>query len=183
MLVDFGHRWLPAQARRRFDGAAFRVQEGRMGAPFGPDTRLTESADGEVHEPWIPRRQCRIPEPAPGEGTGPEVLDEDVTPLRHAGDQLRSRGRADVCAHMALSCVHLRVQGTDAVDDRRHGPAEIAAGRFDLHDLGTQIRQDPATRRPGNDLRQVKDAHSFEGSRQRHRAHHRTAVGVTPVHL
>ena len=37
VLVDFGHRWLPAQPRRHFDGAAFGVQEGRMGAPLRPD--------------------------------------------------------------------------------------------------------------------------------------------------
>ncbi len=164
VLVDFGDRWLPAQPRRHFDGAAFGVQEGRMGAPFRPDTRLTETTDGEVDKPWIARRQRGVPEPATGEGTGPEVLDEDVTLLGHAADQLRAGFRTDVRTHMALSGVHLRVQGTDAVHDRRYGPAEITAGRFDLEDLGAQVRQDPATCRTGDDLRQVEDAHPFEGT-------------------
>ena len=34
-----------------------------------------------------------------------------------------------------------------------------------LMHLGAQVRQDPATRRAGDDLRQVEDAHTFEGSR------------------
>jgi uncharacterized protein (TIGR03084 family) len=83
---------------------------------------------------------------------------------------------------MALPGVHLRVQGTDAVDDRRHGSAEVASGRFDLHDLGAQVRQNPSTSRAGDDLRQVQDTHSFEWSRY---GHDPTiggpAAGITPI--
>ena len=136
--MDFGHRRLPTQTCRRFDGAAFGVEQGRMGAPLGPDAGLAETTDREVHEPRISPLQGHVAEPACGEHTGSEILDEDVTLLGQAGHQLRTRGCADVRADMALSGVHLRVQGTDAVDDRRHGPAEVAPGRFDLHDLGAR---------------------------------------------
>ena len=123
--------------------AARGVQHRRIGAAARPRALLPEAGDGAIHEPRIQGRQCFVVEPESLHHAGTIVLDDHVALGGELANQRNGFRTFQVESDALLAGVELGEIGASAVAARRPRADEIALRRFDLDDLGAQVRHQP----------------------------------------
>ncbi len=168
------------------DGLRERVEPGLVAPrPVGPERR-----QGAVDEPGIERPERRVVD---AELLGHAVavaLEHDIRGSHQAIEGFAAQGVPEIDAEGALVAVDGEMQDALA----RAGYAVDRSGRvrrltrLDLDDVGSHVGQVHAARGPGDEMRQLQDAHALErssrgGSHGRHNLPQHRSPGTRTSHL
>ena len=153
---EIGHRVL-LRDLGRYD-TADALDDRVVDAPVAVRAVGSEAADRHIDEPRVHGVQVGRTDAHPINGTGPEVLDDDVGLRSESLQRGHAIRMAEVERDRMLATVRRREHGRDRADPIRADPGQITDPmRLDLDDLSALVGQDLAAERPRDDGRQVQD--------------------------
>ncbi len=128
---------------------------------------LAEARDAQHDEPRIASMEDVGSETEPLEGAGPAVLDEDIGTVAKAQHHVEVRGGLEVEFDTTLVATDQLPHVTVAAfgGHPAHPAHAVAAGRFDLHDVGTEVGEVAGRSGTGEHRRHIDDPQSVECSR------------------
>ena len=128
---------------------------------------LVVAEHARIHDARIHRRHLLIRQSEPRHRLRPDVVHEDVGPLREFEHGLAARGFFEVEDQAALAAIALQEdrphRGMARRADAAHG---VALHRLHLHNVGPHVAQHLGGERAHEHRRQVDDAHAGERTRR-----------------
>ena len=172
---------VPSNSTWRATSPALGVDDRRVRRPGRLRPVLAEPGDRQHDEAGVAGREVLPVEVEPGQHPRAEVLDDDVGGGGEIGDERRAAGRAEVDRHVPLPGVLLGVVAGQAVDDLAPQPRDVALGRLDLDDVGTEVGQHPTGQRTRQHPGQVQHADAVQRVHGRHTVTDGGLVGAANV--
>src|SRR5258708_12044821 len=127
-----------------------------------PRPRLSVTADGDVDDPRIKLANLLVPKTEAIERARAEILNDDVRVAAHVDHDFACFRPVEVDAEVALTGILLRIVDRHAVDVRHASATRVAAGRFDLCDVGAEIAQCFGAQRAREHACEVDDSQPVE---------------------